>query len=167
MSYLALGPKNCFCTIQRRIFGWKEKLCISLGRETQANSRGSSEAFFRSKQKWWKVWISAASKPRPSIACQTSYTSWNHSHGSTREQILSRYWENYPRKWYFFCYFYALFYNCIFPRQEDRSRSVYFLLVETSLSMHVWISFEYMLWFNFIFGLNFITLFWGIEMYDN
>ena len=42
----------------------------------------------------------------------------------------------------FFCYFYALFYNCIFPRQEDRSRSVHFLPVETSLSMH-WLKFYF------------------------
>ena len=66
----------------------------------------------------------------------------------------------------FFCYF-TLFY-CIFPRQDGRSRSVRFRPVETSLSMHLWISFEYMFvvvqfysWFRFYYP------FLRIEMYDN
>ena len=63
-----------------------------------------------------------------------------------------------PKKRVLFLLFYAvllyfsqtLFY-CIFPCQ-----CVYGFLLNICL-----------LWFNFILGLNFITLFWGIEMYDN
>ena len=57
----------------------------------------------------------------------------------------------------FFFYYFTLFY-CIFPRTGGRSRSVRFRPVETSLSMHLWISFEYMFvvvqyysWFRFYY----------------
>ena len=151
------GPEELFLYNSSAKNIWMEgKALYFLEQETQANSRGSSEAFFWSKQKWWKVWISAVSKPRPSIAGQTSYTGWNHSHQSGREQMLIRYRENYPRKGYFFCYF-TLFY-CIFPRQDGRSRSACFRTLETSLSMYLWISFEYMFvvvqfysWFRFYY----------------
>ena len=75
--------------------------------------------------------------------------------------------EKLPKKRVLFCYF-TLFY-CIFPnRQEDRSRSVRFRPWKLPCQcIYGFLLNICLLWFNFILGLNFITFFWGIEMYDN
>ena len=71
---LSLGPKSYVCTVQRRIFRWKKKLHIFLGWKTQTNSRGSSKAFFWSRQERWKVYITVTNTERPYLATRTSKT---------------------------------------------------------------------------------------------
>lgn len=143
------GPEELFLYNSATNIWMEGKALYFPGKRNTANSRGSSEAFFRPKQKWSKVWISAASKPWPSIAGQTSYTSWNHSHGSGREQMLSGIGKITQEKDTFFVIFTLCSIIVFFPdKRIDRDQYIFFQWKLPCQCIYGF--FEYMLWFNLV-----------------